>query len=122
MCASCSCGAGTCGAGWWRGGGGAPDVGARPSGRPRAAPDGKRRVYVNYEIFYLPPRDALERFRKHTLQYCGWLTDPVNGARFRPTASSPRMTYNGRYYYFSTISNRMKFEARPDSFAVRKGS
>ena len=87
-----------------------------------AAPDEKRRVYVNYEIFYLSTRDALERFRKHTLQYCGWLTDPVNGARFRPAASSPRMTYNGRYYYFSTISNRMKFEARPDSFAVRKGS
>ncbi len=87
-----------------------------------AAPDEKRRVNVNYEIFYLSTRDALEQFRKHTLQYCGWLTDPVSGVRFRPTASSPRMTFNGRPYYFATISNRMKFEARPDSFAVRKGS
>jgi YHS domain-containing protein len=32
------------------------------------------------------------------------------------------MVHNGRPYYFSTISNRMKFEAMPDSFAVRKGS
>ena len=87
-----------------------------------AAPDEKRRVNINYELFYLSTRDALERFRKHPLQYCGWLTDPVSGARFRPTAASPRMMYNGRSYYFSTISSRMKFEARPDSFAVRKGS
>ena len=53
--------------------------------------------------------------------------DPESGATLeRPpeaiTLSSPRMTYNGRSYYFSTISSRMKFEARPDSFAVRKGS
>jgi YHS domain-containing protein len=87
-----------------------------------AAPDAKRRVFVNYEIFYLSTRDALEQFRKHTLKYCGWLTDPVSGARFRPTASSPRLEYGGRPYYFSTISTRMKFEARPDSFAVRKGA
>ena len=87
-----------------------------------AAPEPKRRVMINYEIFYLSTADALAQFKRHTLQYCGWLTDPVSGARFRPTASSPRMVYNGRPYYFATISNRMKFEARPDSFAVRKGS
>jgi YHS domain-containing protein len=87
-----------------------------------AAPDAKRRVMINYEIFYLSTADALAQFKRHTLQYCGWLTDPVSGARFRPTASSPRMLYNARPYYFATISNRMKFEARPDSFAVRKGS
>ena len=87
-----------------------------------AAPEAKRRAYVNYEIFYLSTNDALAHFRRRTLQYCGWLTDPVSGARFRPTASSPRMVHNGRPYYFSTISNRMKFEAMPDSFAVRRGS
>ena len=87
-----------------------------------ANPDAKRRVYVNHEIFLLSTRDALEQFRKHTLRYCGWLTDPVSGARFRPTAASPRLVHNGRPYYFSTISARMKFEATPDSFAVRKGS
>jgi YHS domain-containing protein len=86
-----------------------------------AAPDPKRRVLVNYEIFYLSTHDALEQFRKHTLQYCGWLTDPVSGARFRPTVSSPRLEYGGHPFYFSTISNRMKFEATPDSFAVRRG-
>jgi YHS domain-containing protein len=87
-----------------------------------AAPDLKRRMMINYEIFYLSTMDALALFKKHTLQYCGWLTDPVNRAHFRPTASSPRMSYNGRTYYFSTISNRMKFEAMPDSFAVRRGN
>jgi YHS domain-containing protein len=87
-----------------------------------AAPDPKRRMYVNYEIFYLSTTAALTQFKKHTLQYCGWLTDPVSRAHFRPTASSPRAVYNGRPYYFSTISNRMKFEAMPDSFAVRRGS
>jgi YHS domain-containing protein len=87
-----------------------------------AAPDPKRLMFVNYEMFYLSTRDALEQFKRHTLKYCGWLTDPVSGARFRPTVSSPRLLFNGRPYYFSTISTRMKFEARPDSFAIRKGS
>jgi hypothetical protein len=60
-----------------------------------AAPDPKRRMFVNYELFYLSTHDALERFKRHTLQYCGWLTDPVSGARFRPTSASPRWSTTG---------------------------
>ena len=86
-----------------------------------ANPNAKRLAFVNHEIFFLSTQDALEQFRKHTLRYCGWLTDPVSGVRFRPTASSPRLVHKGRPYYFSTISSRMKFEALPDSFAVRRG-
>ena len=84
-------------------------------------PDPKRCVYVNHEIFFLSTRDALAHFKKSVLKYCGWLTDPVSGARFRPTVASPRLTYKGRSYYFNTMSTRMQFEALPDSFAVRKG-
>ena len=87
-----------------------------------ARPDATRRTYVNHEVFLLSTKDALAIFRKNTLKYCGWLTDPVSGVRFRPTAGSPRMVHNGRPYYFSTHSTRMQFEAMPDSFAVRKGA
>lgn len=87
-----------------------------------ANPDAKRRAYVNHEVFFLSTADALRIFRKNTLKYCGWLTDPVSRAHFRPTAGSPRLIYKDRPYYFSTISTRMQFEAMPDSFAVRKGT
>lgn len=87
-----------------------------------ANPDAKRRAYVNHEIYFLSTPYALTLFKKQTLKYCGWLTDPVSGVRFRPTASSPRMTYKDRPWYFSTHSTRMQFEARPDSFMVRKGT
>ena len=87
-----------------------------------ARPDALRRTYVNHEVYFLSTKDALAIFRKNTLKYCGWLTDPVSGVRFRPTAGSPRIVHNGRPYYFSTHSTRMQFEAMPDSFAVRKGA
>ena len=32
----------------------------------------------------------------------GWLTDPVNGVRFRPTASSPRLIHASRLYWRSS--------------------
>jgi YHS domain-containing protein len=85
-----------------------------------ANPDAKRRAYVNREIYFLSTPYALTLFKKNTLKYCGWVTDPVSGVRFRPTASSPRMTYEGVPFYFSTHSTRMQFEARPDSFGERK--
>jgi YHS domain-containing protein len=87
-----------------------------------ARPDPTRRTYVNHEVYFLSTKDALAVFRKNTLKYCGWLTDPVSGARFRPTAGSPRLVHNGRPYYFSTHSTRMQFEAMPDSVAVRRGA
>jgi YHS domain-containing protein len=80
-----------------------------------------RRLFVNYEIFFFSTKGAMDLFRRKTLAYCGWLTDPVSGERFKPTVSSPKLVYKGRPYYFSTISTRMKFEAMPDSFAVRRG-
>ena len=90
-----------------------------PGGHARL--EANRRLFVNHEIFFFSTKGAMELFRKKTLRYCGWLTDPVNGARFKPTVGSPKMIYKGRPYYFSTISSRMKFEAMPDSFAVRRG-
>ena len=85
-----------------------------------ANPDASRRAFVNREIYFFSTRDAMALFKRNTLKYCGWLTDPVSGVRFRPTASSPRMVHEGIPFYFSTHSTRMQFEAMPDSFAERK--
>jgi YHS domain-containing protein len=76
---------------------------------------------VNYEIYFLKNRKALERFRKNPLRSSGPLTDPVTRTRFLPKKKSPRMDYKGRPYFFSSDSTLALFQATPDSFAVRKG-
>jgi YHS domain-containing protein len=89
--------------------------------RSRARLDPAHRAFVNYEIFYFSTPYSRTAFLRNPLPYCGWLTDPVSGVRFRPNASSPRMLLRGRPYYFASESTRTAFKAMPDSFAVRKG-
>jgi YHS domain-containing protein len=76
---------------------------------------------VNYEIYFLEDRKALERFRKDPLRASGPLTDPVTRKRFFPGKKSPRLDHKGRPYFFSSDSTLALFQAAPDSFAVRKG-
>jgi YHS domain-containing protein len=80
------------------------------------------RYHVNWEVFYFADRASLDEFRKRPTAYCGWLTDPVNGVRFRPTASSPRVIQAGRSYFFTSDSTRVKFQAAPVNYAYRKGA
>jgi YHS domain-containing protein len=80
------------------------------------------RYHVNWEVFYFADRASMDEFRKRTTEYCGWLTDPVNGVRFRPTAKSPRVIHAGRPYFFTSDSTRTKFQAAPLNYAYRKGA
>ncbi len=64
----------------------------------------------------------METFRKDVPRYSGLLTDPVNGKRFRPVASSPVVRHAGRLYYFTSDETRLKFQASPLEYAMRKGA
>jgi YHS domain-containing protein len=75
------------------------------------------RRYVNWEIFYFANKDAMAKFDKDPLAYCGRVTDPVNMVRFSPDALSPLVDRNGRPYFFSSDSTRTVFEKAPDEYA-----
>jgi YHS domain-containing protein len=78
--------------------------------------DAKYRAYVNHEVYFFSGDRALSEFRKNPLEYCGLVTDPVSGRRFKPKKRSPVLTYDGRPYYFETKKTRAKFEAEPERF------
>jgi len=80
------------------------------------------RYHVNWEIFYFADRANLDEFRKRPIDYCGWLTDPVNGVRFRPGPKSPRAIYGGRSFFFTSDSTQTRFLAAPIDYAYRKGA
>ena len=80
------------------------------------------RYHVNWEVFYFADRAGMDEFRKRPTDYCGWLTDPVNGVRFRPGPQSPRVVHAGRSFYFTSDSTRTKFQAAPIDYAYRKGA
>ena len=82
--------------------------------------DTSMRLRVNYEIYYFSSATAMQRFKKDPLRYCGFVTDPITMARFKPTARSPKTEYLGRPYYFAADSTRARFLGRPDRFAERK--
>src|SRR5207247_5333692 len=75
---------------------------------------------VNHEIYLFSSEGARERFLKDPLGWCGLLTDPVSGERFRPSAASNRVEYEGRPYYFTSGATRAAFEKAPASFANPK--
>ena len=80
------------------------------------------RYHVNWEIFYFADKASLDEFRRHVTKYCGLVTDPVNGTRFRPTETSPVVRHGGRPYYFTSEETRAKFQRSPVEFAIRKGA
>jgi len=79
------------------------------------------RERLNWEIYYFSSEAACEEFRKDPLRWCGLLTDPVDGTRFHPTAGSPKRTWNGRLYFFSSGKSREAFESSPEQYAERMG-
>jgi YHS domain-containing protein len=80
------------------------------------------RYHVNWEIFYFADRLSLDEFRRNVTRYCGTVTDPVNGVRFRPAVTSPVVRHGGRPYYFTSDANRVRFQTTPMQFAIRKGA
>lgn len=80
------------------------------------------RERLNHEIFYFSGAGARRKFLEHPTRYCGYLTDPVSGARFRPDADSPRLEFGGRPYYFQSDSTRNRFGADPEAYAERSGA
>ncbi len=80
------------------------------------------RCLVGHDLFYFSSPAALEKFRQSPLTYAGELTDPVLRERFKTSATSPHISRDGRDYYFKSPAARARFEAHPDSFAVRQGA
>ncbi len=78
--------------------------------------DAAHRAYVNHEVYFFSTEEACANFRKDPLPWCGLVTDPVSGKRFRPTKASPHLAYAGRPYYFATKATRSKFQAQPERY------
>jgi YHS domain-containing protein len=79
--------------------------------------DSAHEARVNHEIYFLSSRAARDAFRREPLRYCGLVTDPVSGERFRPSAASPRAVHLGRPYYFRSAETRSRFTREPARFA-----
>jgi YHS domain-containing protein len=79
------------------------------------------RVHVNYEIFYFATSQNRQKFLDDPVRYCGLLTDPVSQKRFKPGKSSPKESWEGRLFIFSSDSTRRVFDAKPETYAVRQG-
>ncbi len=80
------------------------------------------RYHVNWEVFYFADRASMDEFRKRPADFCGLLTDPVNGVRFHPGPKSPKEIHAGRPFFFTSDSTRTRFQAAPIEFAYRKGA
>ena len=79
--------------------------------------DPAHRVWVNHEIYYMSGDATRTQFVRDPVRYCGLLTDPVSGERFRPSANSPMSEFEGRPYYFSSPGTRATFAADPATYA-----
>jgi YHS domain-containing protein len=85
----------------------------------RAIFDSSLRMRVNQDVFFFSSLSAMKLFQKDPLRYCGVLTDPVTRGRFRPTKSSPHVTFRGRDYWFAAESTLVRFQAQPERFYER---
>jgi len=79
------------------------------------------RSRVNFETFFFAEVSEKQQFDANPTRYAGWLIDPVNKMRFKPSAESPRFDFNNRPFFFSSDSTRAAFAATPDSFPVSRG-
>jgi YHS domain-containing protein len=78
--------------------------------------DAEHRVLVNHEVYFFSSDEAKARFLKNPRKWCGLVTDPVSRARFEPVKASPRTTYAGRLYYFSSPETLESFLAMPERY------
>ena len=79
------------------------------------------RSEINREIYFFADLEKKQRFDAHPELYCGVVTDPVTGERYRPEGRIRRFDYMGRPYIFASVSALTVFQAAPDSFAVTMG-
>lgn len=78
------------------------------------------RARVNGEIYRFASVHTLKRFVAAPALYCGLLRDPVTGARFWPSARSPRLQWKDGPYFFESDSTREVFAATPAKYEVRR--
>ena len=90
------------------------------TGKP-ARIDANQRIWIGHDLFYFVNDQAKATFAANPLRFAKRLTDPVTLNRFAPDLHSPKMGYNGRNYYYADANTFARFEAHPDSFAIRKG-
>ena len=77
-------------------------------------------VLVNHETYLFSTIEARDAFLKDPLRWCGEVTDPVTGMRFRPTDKSPKTEHAGRTYFFSGTATKTTFLAKPAEYANPK--
>ena len=84
--------------------------------------DAAHRALVNHEVYFFSNDRARARFLEDPLPWCGLLTDPVSGQRFKPSGKSPKLVYEDRPYYFTSKKNLARFKADPEKYKnpVRK--
>lgn len=75
-------------------------------------------VRLNYEGFFFCGADEAERFRADPTRFCGFLTDPVEKRRFRPTTASPSAEHEGTLFLFEDARSIARFRAAPTSFVL----
>ena len=86
----------------------------------KAVLDPDLRVWVNHEIYFVSSPEAKRVFLDDPLRYCGVVTDPVTGIRFRPGSDSPRFDYNARPFFFSSAATLAQFRTDPMRYAEPK--
>ena len=86
----------------------------------RAILDSSLRARINQDFFFFSSMAAMKQFQKDPLRYAGKLTDPVSQERFVPKKDSPRVTFRGRDYYFSSPSTLATFQATPERYFERQ--
>lgn len=83
--------------------------------------DRAHRSLVGKDWFFFSSAEAKKKFDANPLAYIKALSDPVTHVRFRPTAKSPKLAWNGTTFYFPDPASQALFAALPDSYAVEKG-
>ncbi len=84
----------------------------------QAVVDGEHSVRVNYETYLFADTAARDRFLDALDAACGFVTDPVSKNRFTPTASSPRMQFQGVHYIFEDATNAHDFSVAPHVYQL----
>jgi len=77
------------------------------------------RSYINHDVYFFSDDKARKEFESDPFRYCGEVTDPVGGARFRPGRLSPQRRHKKRLYVFASSQNAAKFRANPARYAER---
>jgi YHS domain-containing protein len=85
-----------------------------------ASIDARHRAFVNYEVYYVSSDEALKAFVAAPYKFVGKITDPVSHHRFRPTAGSPRRSFQGRLFYLESAETATTFDSAPETYGVFK--